>query len=592
MIYCAQCDKTFHFFSIKCGSSCPTCKSVLTYKCGKCSKVFTHRSSFPKHVKNCGMPKVLEKKFFCPHCDFGTHVERNLTIHIQARHMPRDQIWFHCTKCLKNFSRQYALTRHSKICCTVPSRSTKPADSKDLFCAHCAYSTQRKFNLASHIQAKHSSRDSNAYKCTKCQKIYSNPSSLYRHVKICYGPKENVENLFFCPLCNYKSPSRINFKRHQKNIHSNKLKDLGTNSCNRCKKIYKTQFGLKNHLITCESSSLGYLYCDHCDYKSLRKAHLISHIQSKHFPPDPIKCTKCEKSFSTRICLNKHLKLCGLSEDAKNSVRRFTCDYCQHKTYDKYQILIHIRVNHLPRDPNSYKCKNCEKSFISRSGLWQHSKKVCGQMKSHHNDYKTTRKEQLGKLKSTIKLDRHNRNKRVFEYLYCDHCKYKTLEKQFLVYHMQSKHMSVNTFKCPTCKKSFSTPHYLRAHTRHSCKNSSRLRRLTCDICQYTTSFKRLLVSHIQRHMGLRFKCKACGNSLKSKMSYITHVNYACKHSSKLKRFSCDHCQYKATKKNNLLVHIQTNHLNENSTCNVCKKSYSTQSGFNRHLKYNCKKRQ
>lgn len=462
---------------------------------------------------------------------------------------------------------------------------------KYFYCSQCDYSTHLQAYLNTHTLTKH---NSNGIKCTKCEETFASRHMLRNHRKICVAPKK--------------------IKRSVPNS--------GLNTCPNCHKNYLWKSGLSKHLQICGSTNLEYFQCDHCNYKSPRKNDLRCHLEAKHMPQDPNsnRCKNCGKRFSRVTYFKSHLKLCGQPEDVKRSFLRFTCDYCQHKTYEKPQLINHIRTRHLPRDLMSYKCKNCGKLYNSCSSLNYHLRS-CGRtrplakLKFYYCDdcdYKATRKFHLIKhiqnihLKVNYKCDLCEKSfsnlydvrchkRRVHEiliagkYFHCDHCKYKNLIKQSLILHIHSKHMN-GTFKCPTCTKSFTSRYNLHGHAKYSCKNSSILKRLTCDHCQYQTGYKSVLVNHIQSaHMGVRYKCEACGNSLKSKNSYRQHVKYICKFSSNFKRYSCDHCQYKASVKNNLVRHIQLRHSNLTFKCD-CGKSYRSQEGLNHHRRNSCKK--
>lgn len=91
--------------------------------------------------------------------------------------------------------------------------------------------------------------------------------------------------------------------------------------CGKCKtKLYPSLKSLKSHLIYCKKDPK--ICCDYCDYKTYNKYHVETHIQAKHLPKDPNanKCSRCEKSFSQKSSLIKHLKICGKSEKLnKNS---------------------------------------------------------------------------------------------------------------------------------------------------------------------------------------------------------------------------------------------------------------------------------
>ncbi|CAK9802900.1 Longitudinals lacking protein, isoforms A/B/D/L [Anthophora quadrimaculata] len=53
------------------------------------------------------------------------------------------------------------------------------------------------------------------YPCGKCQKVYSNASSLYRHLKLECG----ILPQFHCPYCRFSSKRKFNLGSHVAHKH-------------------------------------------------------------------------------------------------------------------------------------------------------------------------------------------------------------------------------------------------------------------------------------------------------------------------------------------------------------------------------------
>ncbi|XP_043510903.1 uncharacterized protein LOC122529151 isoform X1 [Frieseomelitta varia] len=68
------------------------------------------------------------------------------------------------------------------------------------------------------------------YPCGKCQKVYSNASSLYRHLKLeCGMPPQ-----FHCPYCRFSSKRKFNLDSHVAHRHSKLLNNYEWLHCCRC----------------------------------------------------------------------------------------------------------------------------------------------------------------------------------------------------------------------------------------------------------------------------------------------------------------------------------------------------------------------
>lgn len=128
-------------------------------KCSNCGKNYSDRSNFLKHSKLCHPSEDVKYtliRFSCDHCNFKSNFKANLACHVQAKHLPRDHNANKCSKCGKNYSKKSGLLRHLKICGLTKD------DKYSMFrfsCEHCEYKSNRKYQLARHILAKHLPRE-------------------------------------------------------------------------------------------------------------------------------------------------------------------------------------------------------------------------------------------------------------------------------------------------------------------------------------------------------------------------------------------------------------------------------------------------
>lgn len=74
-------------------------------------------------------------------------------------------------------------------------------------------------HLGQRIMARTASKPRRMYPCGKCQKIYSNASSLYRHLKLECGMLPQ----FHCPYCRFSSKRKFNLDSHVAHKHSKLL---------------------------------------------------------------------------------------------------------------------------------------------------------------------------------------------------------------------------------------------------------------------------------------------------------------------------------------------------------------------------------
>ena len=164
------------------------------------------------------------------------------------------------------------------------------------------------------------------------------------------------------------------------------------------------------------------------------------------------KCTKCDKLFSRKDCLTRHMKL------HKANPHIHSCDICD-RTFNRKDILmVHKRKMH---EEPSFKCTSCDKTFHTENLLQKHMKTHdrscpdCGrQFKradrlKHHVDTKqctqppTTsqkRKREEGGGKSTQKKSKPNASNISSASFNCAHCRKKFKTVGELKQHSEQAH--------------------------------------------------------------------------------------------------------------------------------------------------------
>ena len=84
----------------------------------------------------------------------------------------------------------------------------------------------------------------------------------------------------------------------------------------------------------------------------------------------PHKCDICEKSFTQKASLNRHIK--SVHENSKPH----KCDICELSFSEKGTLKRHIQSVHLNSKP--HKCDICEQSFTQKGHLKKHIQSVHG----------------------------------------------------------------------------------------------------------------------------------------------------------------------------------------------------------------------
>lgn len=91
-------------------------KSNHCDKCGKSFSFRTTLLKHSKICGLSKDLKRSMMRFSCDQCKFKSHEKTSLIGHIESKHLPRDHTLFKCSKCKKIFSHRSSLNKHSKIC--------------------------------------------------------------------------------------------------------------------------------------------------------------------------------------------------------------------------------------------------------------------------------------------------------------------------------------------------------------------------------------------------------------------------------------------------------------------------------------------
>jgi uncharacterized Zn-finger protein len=161
-----------------------------------------------------------------------------------------------------------------------------------------------------------------------------------------------------------------------------KKKEAKTNQCHVCNKLLTTRQKLRCH-IEAVHEKIKRFACDKCPKKFYYKQEVLIHLKShqRKYRVDgtsiskTTQCHVCNKLFATRQVLRCHI------EAVHEKIKRFACDKCPKKFYQKGGVLEHLKshpVNYriVRTDDASrpFKCnfENCGKYFMLNSHLVQH----------------------------------------------------------------------------------------------------------------------------------------------------------------------------------------------------------------------------
>ena len=220
----------------------------------------------------------------------------------------------------------------------LPSEATLQATETLALGEEDAPDTQTTTEEVQHDNIETRTKQSQQYKCKKCQKQYYQLKSFQSHVCL----KNYVK--MQCPSC-AKMISKSNISHHMKTHSTTK------HACDKCKKVFKE--------------------------KTLLEKHMHKHVTAKKSI-----CELCGKIFVRPNHLRKHMKShaqerdqSGLSDipgpAMESAGQGFKCKVCELEFSSTSKLKVHLKKSHVSE---AKKCVKCQKVFFSSRGLRSHMK--------------------------------------------------------------------------------------------------------------------------------------------------------------------------------------------------------------------------
>ena len=289
-----------------------------------------------------------------------------------------------------------------------------------------------------------------------------------------------------------------------------------------------------------ESKSV--VQCELCDKSFKTMCHMSLHFRRVHNQEKNFTCDTCQKTFFAMNDYRQH-------KNTHESKKLYNCNFCGKGFSQPIALNIH-KSTHLGK--GNHKCDLCDKSFHSKSRLNSHKLSV-------HNktSYKCEKCNKILKSMNNLKCHIKYVHEKVKQYK-CYLCEYASARNEDLKVHIFGLHEKIRPFKCDFCEKSFHFKHKLNIHMRAVHFGEK-------DECKYCREL--FSPTHILDHQ------KKC----------IANENY---HDEKFKCDICDSDKTYASEKS-LKVHQKQQHRKtiRPYPCNLCEKTFLTESLANRHIK-------
>ncbi|KAM5142458.1 zinc finger and BTB domain-containing protein 40 isoform 2-T2 [Mantella aurantiaca] len=323
-------------------------KRRMLVTCDICGKEFAHPSGLQYHKRT---EHFDEKPFSCEEC--GAKFAANSTLKNHQR-LHTGERPFVCKHCHMTFTQAAALSYHTK---------KKHSEGKMYVCQYCDAVFAQSIELTRHVRTHTGDKP---YVCRECGKGFSQANGLSIHLRTFH----NIEDPYDCQKCRMSFPTLEENRQHIQVVHSKEYhpcpscekifsapslleRHIVTHvggkpyNCDICDKAYQQLSGLWYHNRT-----------HHPDLFAAQ-----NHRSSKF---SAAQCSSCEQVFSNTSTLQKHTKL------EHPGSQPFQCLYCSECFQFPGALQHHVTANHFHETENTFGCELCGELFTSQTQLERH----------------------------------------------------------------------------------------------------------------------------------------------------------------------------------------------------------------------------
>ncbi|XP_065207323.1 zinc finger protein 658B-like [Planococcus citri] len=502
--------------------------SEFRLKCSYCTKCFARSDTKRKHERKFHRDLI----FTCAHCDksfcWVAHLKDHKKVH-------SSQERYKCSACDKSFAEGTARRKHER----------RAHDGvRNVTCGYC----DQPFSLESvlsHIRSNHPERLTSgrpkSHKCNTCGKSYYRAYHLRDHEKV-----HSLERSYKCSQCDKCYKDHNSLRKHKRNVHAGCYAKL----CAYCGRGYDTKDRLASHIrnvhfnapLSCATQPNQHKSFGSSDDLKVYKLLQLQSLERIY------KCSHCDKIYSSRDARRKHERM--IHEGVR--YLHYTCAHCDKSFHRKANLESHIWCIHSVKlsmeRSKSHKCNTCGKSFYRAS---------------HLRDHQAV-----------------HRSERPYKCPQCNKC-YK--DSNTLRKHLRTVHRECSALICAYCVKGYDTKDQLASHIRNVHFNAP-LSGTAQPIEQKSfRSSVDLKVYKQPESLEISYKCFLCDRTYSSINSRRKHERIF---HNRARVYPCARCNESFADKNDLTLHIQSNHSEQRTKshkCKTCGKSFNSKSHLTRH---------
>ncbi|XP_055541565.1 uncharacterized protein LOC129727605 [Wyeomyia smithii] len=473
-----------------------------------------------------------------------------------------------CFECDKTFASAYTLNRHRLLLHESRTNYTCRHVPATAF-GHC---------------------DQCPYKCDQCGRAFALCSSLKNHY-LCHFTKERHQ----CEICDKSHSSasdlRVHFRSHdvqRKRVGRPKRIDRDTSS---------GELHSNDSNIIFEQGSERPYKCNYCNKSFTRRTSVQRHLLL-HCDARDRKCTICDRSFMSATSLRLHLRSHSGNQQQEDG------DELEATDVEPSESSISEKAD----DPH---VDIIQREIVAEEYPYEQNVQPANEELDIKDEKNKTAEDmttgQLTNSNSTIQYEQDNSGEgEGFKCLTCGNTfvSTDTLRQHHLMVHgseisYNCMHVNPATFgtcdqcpyKCDQCGRAFPLRSSLKTHysthfteIRHQCE--------ICDERHTSAAALKLhFLSHAihQRRKGRprnNYKCTKCTRTFASKKGlrhhlFTFHIN---ERNSVQRSYKCDQCDEAFTQHQTLLRHYSRSHTDNPKKCDICHKEFNLLSELKSHL--------